>query len=206
MNGVAEFAQTATNIGDGAAASVELGAEVVMIVENGMGAKQMASRMAAKRLASKAAQKSLAKSVASSKPPLPPPQSGTRYSWPGHKNAALAEEELARTVQSLPDEAVVRWGDPIGTHGSDAISVNMKNGNVTLWDSKFRSGNVAVQPSQTFKDPARLQNAIREAEETIRTNTSLPAEIRQKALDNLASGRVTTRTVGAGNARNSTLE
>jgi filamentous hemagglutinin len=129
-----------------------------------------------------------------------------------HANAAAAEESLARTVHNLPDEAVVRWGDPIGSHGSDVISVNVQTGEVTLWDSKFRSGNVKVQPSQTFcLDPttgqptARFQNAIDEAVRTIRSNQSLPPHIRQKALANLRNGNVRTRTVGFGNAKNSTL-
>ena len=106
------------------------------------------------------------------------------------------------------DSSFVRWGDPIGTHGADVISVNVKTGGVTLWDSKFRSGNVRVQPSKTFTDPtgARLANAISEAESTIKTNTTLPPEIRAAAMDNLQNNRVTTRTVGAGNARNSTLQ
>jgi hypothetical protein len=144
--------------------------------------------------------------IAASKPPLPPPQSQNRFSWLGHKNAAMAEEQLARTVHDLPEQAVVRWGDIIGTHGADVISVNIKSGEVTLWDSKFRSGHAKIQPSPTFQNQATLTNAIREAEETIRANTTLPSGIRQKALENLAERRVTTRTVGAGNAKNSRLE
>ncbi len=72
-------------------------------------------------------------SPSNAKPPLPPPQAQKRFSWPGHASAAAAEEELANTVHNLPDEAVVRWGDPIGTRGADVISVNLKTGRVTLW-------------------------------------------------------------------------
>jgi len=133
-------------------------------------------------------------------------QSQTRYTWPGHQTAA-AEEELARTVQGLPDQAVVRWGDPIGTHGSDVISVDIKNGDVTLWDAKFRSANVTIKPSPTFTfGSSRLQNAINEAITTIESNQTLPADIRDAALGNLRRGNVTTRTVGFGNTRNSTLK
>jgi hypothetical protein len=141
-----------------------------------------------------------------SKPPLPPPQSSPAYSWRGHRTAAEAEERLARAVHDLPDEVVVRWGDPIGSHGADVISVNTKTGKVTLWDAKYRSASVRIQPTETFQDPETLGNAIREAKQTIEANTSLPADIRTAALKNLNKGQVTTRTVGSGNARNSTLK
>jgi len=125
---------------------------------------------------------------------------------PEHVSAARAEEQLAQTVHRLPDEVVVRWGDPIGAHGADVISVNQQTGAVTFWDAKFRSGNVAIQPSPTFApNSSRLQGTIDEAIATIRNNQSLPANIRQTALRNLQQGNVTTRTVGFGNAKNSTL-
>ena len=105
----------------------------------------------------------------------------------------------------MPDEVVVRWGDTIGSHGSDVISVNIKTGDVTLWDAKFRSNAVRVQPSQTFTKTPRLNNALGEAIETLEANASLPANIKQQALDNLELQIVRTRTVGMGNAKNSTL-
>jgi len=107
-----------------------------------------------------------AASSASGKPPFPEPMAEPRYSWPGHANASSAEEQLARNIHDLPDEAVIRWGDPIGSHGSDVISVNVRSGEVTLWDSKYRGIARTVQQSQTFSDPARLQNAVNEAVET----------------------------------------
>ena len=70
---------------------------------------------------------------------------------------------------------MVRWGDPTGSHGSDVVSVNIKTGEVTLWDSKFRSGSVPIQPSKTFQTPKSMSNAIVEAEKTIKANTTLPA-------------------------------
>jgi hypothetical protein len=92
------------------------------------------------------------------------------------------------------------------SHGADVISVNMRTGEVTLWDAKFRSANVAIQPSPTFApNSPRLQNAINEAITTIQNNQALPASVRQAALRNLQQGNVTTRTVGFGNAQNSTL-
>lgn len=84
--------------------------------------------------------------------------------------------------------------------------MNQRTGAVTLWDAKFRSANVAIQPSPTFAPNSLTRtNAINEAITTIQNNQTLPANIRQAALRNLQQGNVTTRTVGFGNARNSTL-
>lgn len=127
-------------------------------------------------------------SSASGKSPFPEPMADPRYSWAGHANASSAEEQLARNIHDLPDEAVIRWGDPIGSHGSDVISVNLRTGEATLWDSKYRGTARTVQQSQTFSDPARLQNAVNEAVETLRIDTSLPENIRQHALRNLQRG------------------
>ena len=123
-----------------------------------------------------------------------------------YRAAAEAEEALARTIHELPDQAIVRWGDPIGSHGADVVSVNIKTGQVTLWDSKFRSGSVRIQPSQTFQKEPSLDNAIRRAADSIEADTTLPADIRAAALQNLEERHFTTRTVGAGNAKNSTLK
>jgi RHS repeat-associated protein len=150
---------------------------------------------------------STARLIVPTNPAFPQPQSQIRWTWAGHQNAALAEEQLARTVHSLPDEVVVRWGDPIGAHGSDVISVNMRSSQVTLWDSKFRSAGVSVQPSPTFQPGiARLNNAVQEAIRTIQNNQTLPPNVRHNALNNLLNGQFRTRTVGAGNARNSCLQ
>ena len=89
----------------------------------------------------------------------------------------------------------MRWGDPIGSHGADVVSVNIKTGEVTLWDSKFRSGSVRIQPSQTFQKEPSLDNAIRRAADSIEADTTLPAGIRAAALQNLEERHFTTRTV-----------
>jgi filamentous hemagglutinin len=109
-------------------------------------------------------------------------------------------------VHDLPDEAVVRWGDKIGSHGADVVSVNTKTGDVTLWDAKYRSNEVRIQPSPTFKRDASRANAIKEAKKSIANNKTLPEDIKRKALDNLEEGKVKTRTVGMGNAKNSRTE
>lgn len=132
---------------------------------------------------------------------------------PGHAIAADAEERLANVVQSFPGEQVVRWGDPIGAHGADVISVNTKTGDVTLWDAKYRGSDVRIQHSTTFRIRANLRpgelsprdKAIRQARETLEADEMLPPAIRQRALDNLKKGAVKTRTVGYGRALNSTI-
>lgn len=54
----------------------------------------------------------------------------------------------------------------------------------------------------TFTDPGRLQNAIAEARATLRADTNLlPADIRARALANIAERAVQTRTVGFGSNR-----
>ena len=156
---------------------------------------------------------SVANSVGASRPttpekaPFPAPEAAERYRWSGHRNAAETEEALARTVHDLPGEVVIRWGDPIGTHGADVISVNIDrySGRVTLWDAKYRGNPVAVQPSKTFALEPRIQNAVDEAIVTLERNASLSLETRRKALENLRRGIFETRTVGAGNAKNSVL-
>jgi hypothetical protein len=134
---------------------------------------------------------------------------------PGHVLSARAEEGLANTVQQMADEQVVRWGDPIGSHGADIGSVNTRTGDVSLWDSKYRTANVRVQESRTFAkirsetgdlvDSDARKFAIKQIIDTLEADNSLPPAIRQKALDNLRHGRIKTRTVGAGNARNSVM-
>jgi hypothetical protein len=140
------------------------------------------------------------------KPPLPPPRDEVRWTWKGHRTAAEAEEALARRLHELPDEVVVSWGAKIGIHGPDVVSVNMKTGEVTLWDSKFRSASRKIEPSPTFQKPTSRAKSIEQAKAAIMDNTTLPESVKQIALQNLEDMRVQSRTVGAGNIRNSTLQ
>ena len=84
-----------------------------------------------------------------------------------HVVGADAEERLAHVVQSIPDEQVVRWGDRIGAHGADVISVNRRTGKVTLWDAKYRGSDIGIRHSETFLEriprPGKLsprENAV----------------------------------------------
>ena len=148
-------------------------------------------------------------------PSLPDPVAGLGYkpqvlnsSNPSiansHVNGYKAELELANRVAATDDVTVLKYGDEIGRHGSDVISVD-SSGNITLWDSKYRSNDVAVTSSPTFKPGSQaLSNAIDEARVTIQ-NSDLPADVKTQALDNLDDGNFTTVTTGAGQARNSVI-
>jgi hypothetical protein len=155
-------------------------------------------------------------------PPFPPavsdipPPPRSRYTWPKHKNAAEAEEELARTIHNAPpppmlrDEVVLRWGDVIGTHGADVISVNMQTGQVTLWDSKYRSNPVTVQPSKTFTIKSRRDNAVKQAKDTLNADAEsakpiLTKELYDKAIYSIDKNKFAALTIGMGKATNHRL-
>ncbi len=129
-----------------------------------------------------------APAASQSKPPLPPAEADVRGvprfnpDVPAHKLAAQAEKELAETVHNLPGQVVVRWGDPIGSHGADVISVNQRTGEVILWDSKARTASTAIQPSPTFAPKSNsLASAIKQARESIEKNQTLPPDIRSES-------------------------
>ena len=117
-------------------------------------------------------------------------------------NGFNAELNLANEVAALPNQTVVKYGDVIGRNGSDVISVDTITGEVTLWDSKFRSGSTAIQESPTFTNSTTLNNARREAIEEIRAST-LSDSIKSQAIQNIRNGTFNMNTVGAGNATNS---
>ncbi|MEF9388670.1 DUF637 domain-containing protein, partial [Ralstonia solanacearum species complex bacterium KE056] len=120
-------------------------------------------------------------------------------------NGYVGELNLANTVAQLPNERVVRYGDAVGTHGADIVSVNVSTGEVTLWDNKYRSGTTMLNPSPTFDpDSSALRGALRDAVTAIR-GSNLPDAVKLTAVQNALRGNVTTNTVGAGAARNSTI-
>ena len=119
------------------------------------------------------------------------------------RKGARLESALARGIhQHIPNESVVSWGDPIGAHGADVVSVNTQSGQVTLWDTKFRKGqgdrSTDFGPSETFSEEARRTNAVGKATQDIRNSPDLPDDIKRKALQNLDNGTYTTATVAGG--------
>lgn len=90
----------------------------------------------------------------------------------------------------------------IGRHGADVISVDVKTGEVTLWDSKYRSGDVKLGESPTFTKESSRRFAIQEAIDAV-TDSKLPDDIKNKSLFFLRSNTFKANTVAAGNARSS---
>jgi filamentous hemagglutinin len=119
-----------------------------------------------------------------------------------HINGYTAELRLANEVAGLPNQAVVKYGGVVGTHGADVVSVNTKTGEVTLWDSKFRSRNSTIDQSPTFDNEKALRYALLDARKAIQS-AKLPEPVRAVALQNLLQGNYKTNTVGAGQVRNS---
>ncbi|NTF46117.1 hemagglutinin repeat-containing protein [Rhizobium rhizogenes] len=118
-----------------------------------------------------------------------------------HINGFNAEIDLANQIADLPGQQVLRYGDAVGTHGADIISVDVNTGDVFLWDNKFRGGSVSVKSSPTFDvNSDAFRNALRQAQDAV---DDLPSALKDKALENLRQGNFTTNTVGSGNARNS---
>jgi filamentous hemagglutinin len=103
----------------------------------------------------------------------------------------------------LPNETVVRWGDAIGTNGNDIISVNQATGQVTLWDSKYRTATGKLDPSTTFEPGSNaLGSALQQAQSAI-FGSGLSDSVKNQALTNLRAGNFTTNTVGSGGLNNS---
>ncbi|MDC5425150.1 DUF637 domain-containing protein [Acinetobacter baumannii] len=121
-----------------------------------------------------------------------------------HVNGYKAELRLANEVVAQPNQVVLKYGDAIGRNGSDIISVDIKTGNVYLWDSKYRSSNSKLGASTTFTNSTTRTNAVNEALTTIR-QSNLPESVKQVALKNLNDGTFTTYTVATGNSKNSVI-
>jgi filamentous hemagglutinin len=117
-------------------------------------------------------------------------------------NGYVAELNLANQVAELPGQTVVAYGDAVGTHGADVVSVDA-SGNVTLWDSKFRSSSQSIQSSPTFTPGSdAVNNAVNQAVSAIE-NSNLPQSTINNALQNLQDGNFTANTVGSGSVKNS---
>lgn len=119
-------------------------------------------------------------------------------------NGYVGELNLANDIANLPNQAVVRYGDAIGTHGADVVSVNLATGRVTLWDNKYRSSAQNVPSSPTFTPGSNaLDGAVSDAQTAIR-NSNLPDSVKQQAIQSLRDGNFNANTVGSGAAKNST--
>ena len=128
------------------------------------------------------------------------PNINTRYS---HINGYLAEIDLANDL-AASGRRVLKWGDRIGKHGNDVITVNPKTGAVELWDNKFRSTPAAGEISPTFRNKTTLSNALEEARDYIQ-HSNLPPSLKTKAMNNIDKGNVTVYTPASGGIKYSTI-
>ncbi|NJD07937.1 MAG: hypothetical protein FIA97_15795 [Methylococcaceae bacterium] len=140
-------------------------------------------------------------------PQLPPPvagwdykpvqlEGGTAANELSHLHGFQAELRLANDIVVNRGELVVSYGDKIGRHGADVVSVHPETGEVTLWDSKYHGSGMVEEQSPTFSG-RRLQNAIDEAIADLRRATHLPASVRDLAIRNLEKGNFKVATVSS---------
>jgi filamentous hemagglutinin len=122
-----------------------------------------------------------------------------------HINGYTSELNLANSVADIPGETVVQYGDVIGAHGADIVSV-ADEGSVTLWGAKFRSSSSDPGVSPTFTPGSTaFESAIQDATDAIINSTNLNDAARDAALTNLANRTFTTVTAGQGQATTSTV-
>lgn len=148
-------------------------------------------------------------------PRLPEPVAGYNYTpntlnsqnsniANSHINGYKSELQLANQIVAMRDQIVLKYGDAIGRHGADIISVDSITGKIYLWDAKFRSTNTKLPASPTFTNKSSRDKAVAEVLATI-NSSSLPNSVKQKALNNIKAGTFTTYTVATGNSKNSVM-
>lgn len=127
-----------------------------------------------------------------------------------HRKGLRGEYGLANDiVRQFPDHTVVDFGRKAGERGPDVISVN-RDGEVTLWDSKWRSSDISIGPGgRAHQSEKSLGDAQKHTERSINAamkSGRLSPEAGNKALESLEKGNVTVVTVGTGSARNGVVE
>ena len=142
-------------------------------------------------------------------PELGEPAAGYGYNpvHPAHRAGFYGELTVANHIAAAGDK-VVRFGNRAGVNGPDIVSVG-RNGEVTIWDSKWRTADVPLGPSaRPHQSENALQAALKEARESIvvaRNAGRLSPEVAERALANL-EGNYTIVTVPTGNARGGYVE
>ena len=143
---------------------------------------------------------------------LPERASGPDY-WPNelrgmteaqrmaHIRGYVNELDLANTLNSQQHLTVLRYGDRIGTNGSDVIAYNSRDMRIELYDAKYRSNSVNVGQSPTFTQASRQQAALDQARRVV-TGSQLPADHMAAALRSLQFNNYQMITVPGGAARN----
>ncbi len=127
-----------------------------------------------------------------------------------HLKGLRGEYGLANEIaRQFPDHTVIDFGRKAGQRGPDVISVD-RNGEVALWDSKWRSLDTSIGPGgrahQTKKSFEDAREHTRESIDAAVKSGRLSPEAGAKAMENVDNRNVTIVTVGTGSARNGVVE
>ena len=127
-----------------------------------------------------------------------------------HLKGLRGEYGLANDIaRQFPDHTVIDFGRKAGQRGPDVISVD-RNGDVTLWDSKWRSLDTSIGPGgrahQTEKSFEGAREHTRESIDAAVKSGRLSPEAGIKAMENVDNRNMTIVTVGTGSARNGVVE
>ena len=125
-----------------------------------------------------------------------------------HAKGYRGELNLAnRIAMRMAGERVIRYGNKAGANGPDIISVS-SNGDITVWDSKWRSAERAMTEAgrgHTGQDAlVALQLQILDAIKAAKSRLH-PAAY-EKALANAQNGNFFIVTAGTGKAYNAVIE
>lgn len=145
-------------------------------------------------------------------PRLPEPAAGRHY-LPAHRHLRdgyRGELQLAnRIVAALPEEIVIHYGMPAGRQGPDVISVD-RNGTISVWDSKWRTGLRSIGPSQRAHRSDHSLNALYwEIRKQIRMAVRagrLSSDVGASAMKNITTGHFDIYTIGTGNAHSGIVQ
>jgi len=112
-----------------------------------------------------------------------------------HIEGYRAEIRLASEIAAGGKDKVIHFGDRTGTNGADVISINRETGEVTLWDSKYRSVRATADDSPTFVQDSRRNKAVAQAlTELGKSDFGLPSDVIKAAKENLRRNDFTTIT------------
>ncbi|MEK1894656.1 MAG: hypothetical protein AAAB20_15510 [Rhizobium sp.] len=112
-----------------------------------------------------------------------------------HIEGYRAEIRLASEIAAGGKDKVIHFGDRTGTNGADVISINRETGEVTLWDSKYRSVRATADDSPTFVQDGRRNKAVAQAlAELGKSDFGLPSAVIKAAKENLRKNDFTTIT------------
>lgn len=145
-------------------------------------------------------------------PKLPEPAAGRGYrpAWRHLRDGYRGELQLAnRIVAALPNEIVIHYGMPAGLRGPDVISLS-PNGTVSIWDSKWRSGQRSISPSQGAHQSEdsfnNLQWELRQRIADAVRSGHLAPDVAAMARKNVDAGNFDIYTIGTGNAHGGVAE